>query len=577
MAQVAQVLTALDAGALRRWAYRSVDAVTGRCDEINDLNVFPIPDSDTGTNLMFTLRAAVESMRDAGPDADTGAVGSALSVGAVSGARGNSGVIVSQLLRAVSEAASDGPLDTVSIQAMLRRAGSLVSEVVSAPVEGTIVTVLRAASQEASAHDANVDLASLVIDTADAAARALDATTDQMPELREAGVVDAGALGLSIILDCLVEVVTGRAPSRRRYRRPMSADSGGGTAGASARSHRRIDDGLPCTVGDSTPPGGASEQGRALAYEVMYLLFEVDAAGVERLRRGLAQIGDSVVVAGDGMGSWSTHVHTTDPGGAIDIGIATGRIGGVRVSCFGFDHPAAPTGVGSATGVRSEKADVSVGRDILALVAGDGAAALFVQEGATVVRCDEPIDSAVLHRAIVTMKHREVLVLPNGALSAQELVAVGVAARADGKDVLMLPCSAMVQGLAALAVHDARRAAVDDAFTMSEAAAGTRWGTLRTARERALTWVGTCEPGDSLGLVGPEVVVIGANPLDAGCRLLDQLLAGGGEMVTVLTGAGASEDFGTRLADHVTLGYPGVDVVVYSGDQPGDLVQVGVE
>lgn len=555
------VLDSIDAPALRRWAYRCVDSLTARCDEINALNVFPIPDSDTGTNLMFTFRAAVESMRGAGPGADTRAVGRALAVGAVAGARGNSGVIASQLLRAVAEAAADGPLDTVSVQAMLRRAQVLVSDAVSVPVEGTMLTVLAAADRNAAAHDANVDLSTLVIDIAEATARALDSTTDQLVELREAGVVDAGALGLSVVFDALVEVVTGRTPPRRRYRRPHDRDRASTGDGSSVVNGCV---GAPETVGSS--------QGRPLGYEVVYVVHGIDDAQATALRAALSDLGDSVVVAGDGSGAWSAHVHTADPGAAVERGIGTGHVRGVRISCFGlseFDSEAAHD-------ARRGPA-LSVGRDILALAAGDGAADLYVQEGATVVRCDEPIDSAVLLRAIVGSKHREVLVLPNGALSAQELVAVGAAARADGKDVMMLPCSAMVQGLAALAVHDAARAAVDDAFTMSEAAAGTRWGSLRIAQERSLTWVGTCEPGDSIGLAGQEVVIVAARPLDAGCRLLDQLLATGGEMVTVLVGVQASDGFGAQLAEYVTRAHPGVDVVVYSGGQPGDLVQFGVE
>ena len=555
------VLESIDSAALRQWAYRCVDSLTARCEEIDALNVFPIPDSDTGTNLMFTFRAAVESMRAAGPAADTGAVGRALAVGAVAGARGNSGVIVSQLLRAVAEAAADGPLDTVSIQAMLRRATVLVSGAVSVPAEGTMLTVLAAADRDASAHDANVSLPTLVVDIAEATARALDSTTDQLAELREAGVVDAGALGLSVVFDALVEVVTGRTPPRRRYRRPHEHERSLGGAASSAAKQG----GAPEVVQVFAP-------GRPLGYEVVYIVHDIDDAQASSLRAALSDLGDSVVVAGDGSGAWSAHVHTTDPGGAVESGIAIGAVRGVRISCFGLAE------IATGAGPKADDGDtVSVGRDILALVAGDGAADLYVQEGATVVRCDEPIDSSVLHRAIVGMKHREVLVLPNGALSAHDLVAVGAAARADGKDVVMLPCSAMVQGLAALAVHDAARAAVDDAFTMSEAAAGTRWGSLRIAQQRSLTWVGTCEPGDSIGLAGQEVVIVSARPLDAGCRLLDQLLATGGEMVTVLVGAQASEDFGAQLAEYVTGAHPGVDVVVYAGGQPGDLVQFGVE
>ena len=146
----------------------------------------------------------------------------------------------------------------------------------------------------------------------------------------------------------------------------------------------------------------------------------------------------------------------------------------------------------------------------------------------------------------------------------------------------MLPSSSMVQGLAALAVHDPSRAAVDDAFAMSEAAAGTRWASLQIANEISLTWVGMCEPGNGLGLAGREVVVIGQDVLAAGRALLDQLLSVGGEMVTMLHGepvAGHPDpaDVVEGLAVYVADRHPGIEVVVYAGGQPGDVVQLGVE
>lgn len=135
----------------------------------------------------------------------------------------------------------------------------------------------------------------------------------------------------------------------------------------------------------------------------------------------------------------------------------------------------------------------------------------------------------------------------------------------------------MVQGLAALAVHDCGRIAVDDAFAMSEAAAATRWGSLRAATERALTMVGTCEAGDGLGLVGHDVVVIGRDVPTAGRTLLDRMLAFGGELVTLLMGVAAPAGLADELAAHIANGFPGVEVIVYSGGQQADLVQIGVE
>jgi dihydroxyacetone kinase-like predicted kinase len=211
------------------------------------------------------------------------------------------------------------------------------------------------------------------------------------------------------------------------------------------------------------------------------------------------------------------------------------------------------------------------------VVAGDGAAELFEAEGAAVLRCDEPVTPAQLLAAIRSLGYGEVLVLPNGALSAQELVAVGVAARDENHSVQLLPSSSMVQGLAALAVHDRERVAVDDAFAMSEAAATTRWGSLRVAEERALTLVGTCERGDGLGLLGREVVVIAPDAAEAGRRLLDNVLGVGGELVTLLLGAEVPVGLADLLTDHVAKRHPGVEVLTYRGGQDGDLLQLGVE
>ncbi len=175
------------------------------------------------------------------------------------------------------------------------------------------------------------------------------------------------------------------------------------------------------------------------------------------------------------------------------------------------------------------------------------------------------------------MERSEVLVLPNGALTAQELVAVSAAARDPLHQVLLLSTSSMVQGLAALAVHDPQRNVADDGFTMSEAAAATRWGSLRIAVERSLTYVGTCDPGDAIGLMGHEVVLIGPDVAESSARLVDLALGSGGELVTLLMGADAPDDLAGQLEAHVVAHHPGVDVLVYQGDQPGDLFQLGVE
>ncbi|MBF6348939.1 DAK2 domain-containing protein [Nocardia flavorosea] len=583
-----------------QWGRACVAALERARAEIDALNVFPVPDSDTGRNLLATMRAAVaeaESVavatvygvggRTGDVDADAevvaGATGgrpqtvtaganaggaadgggraaeqlhryaAAMARGAVSGARGNSGIILSQVLRGIAESAVQRELTGETYRDGLARAAALARDSLSEPVEGTVLTVLDRAS-DAARECLERGLAEVARAAADGAARALEQTRDQLAVLRAAGVVDAGARGLLVLLDTMVAVVTGEIPARREY--PPAADP----------SH--------------TGRGRAATE--PMRYEVMFRIAAADDRRAAALRARLAQLGDSVIVAADGAGGWTAHVHCAEAGAAVEAGMAAGAVRDIRIEYLA-ESPAAEAGAGwtdrvtSLSGGRCAAGGTAVDRGVLAVAAGAGAAGLFEAAGAVVLDAEPALESAALLAAIRGMPHREVLVLPNGALPAHELVAVGVAARDAYRDVLLLPSASMVQGLAAMAVHDRARIAVDDAFAMSEAAAGTRWGSLRRAEERALTMVGTCAPGDGLGLVGHDVVVIDRDTRAAGQTLLDRMLGLGGELVTLLVGTPAPEGLAADLARHIGAEFPGVEVSVYSGGQRADLIQIGVE
>ncbi|MCP9623779.1 DAK2 domain-containing protein [Nocardia otitidiscaviarum] len=551
-----------DGAALTRWGQRCLEGLERHRDEINALNVFPVADADTGNNLLTTMRAAVRAaaaetgcgqpttgvVPAAGPSAHAVAV--VMARAATVGARGNSGIILSQVLRGMAEGVTAGPLTAGSLRHALRRAAVLVREALSSPVEGTMLTILDRAAEHA-ADCADESLSAVALAAADGAAKALGETPTLLGVLREAGVVDAGARGLLVLLDELVAATGGRMPARPAYvRRTPAAGRGDHPA--------RGDDDVRAEAGGR---GGMSTAGvPAPQYEVMYLLTRTDERRAGRLREVLAGLGDSVVVVGDGDGAWSAHVHCADAGAAVEAGLAAGALSRIRIETLAVSAHAS-----------AGPAD----RGILAVTSGSGAVRLFEDAGATVLEGE--VTAEELLAAIRALPHREVLVLPNGALPAHELVAVSVAARDGNRDVLMLPCASTVQGLAALAMHDAGRSAADDVFAMSEAAAGTRWGALRVAAERALTIVGTCEAGDGLGLVGHDVVVIDPDVRTAARTLLDRMLGLGGELVTILLGASTPAGLAEELTEHITAGFPGVEVVVYPGGQAGDLVQIGVE
>ncbi|MTE13015.1 DAK2 domain-containing protein [Nocardia sp. CT2-14] len=518
-------------------------------------------------------------------------VTAAMARAATIGARGNSGIILSQVLRGISDAVAEGPLTEQALRVALLRAARLVREALSSPIEGTMLTVLDRAAERA-ADCPERDLVSVALAAADGAAKALGETPAQLGVLREAGVVDAGARGLLVLLDELVAAAGGSSPARPVYRpgapeerscRPAPGGRHGSTEDTTAAANGpglgadgsvggdAADDRTGSAAGSALNPtaavsnsdmcGAAGGVGAAVPhYEVMFLVRGTDEGRIGVLRDRLGALGDSVVVVGDGADTWSAHVHCGDAGAAVEAGLAVGVLSGIRIETLAVSgHP--PRG----------KAD----RAILAVASGAGAARLFEDAGAVVLQ--GAVTSEILLDAIRGVPYREVLVLPNGALPAHELVAVSVAARDGQREVLMLPCGSMVQGLAALSLHDAGRAAADDAFAMSEAAAGTRWGALRMAPERALTMVGMCEAGDGLGLVGHDVVVIDSDVRAAGRTLLDRMLGLGGELVTMLIGCDAPEGLSADLAGHVAAGFPGVEVVVYPGGQVDDLVQIGVE
>lgn len=541
----------LDASALRDWAHTAVGDLIAHTDEINRLNVFPVADADTGTNMLFTMRAAW-AQADATAAGDAATVAAALAHGGLHGARGNSGVILSQILRGLADVAAEAAaerggeladIDGRVLAASLRHAVGLVVTSMGSSVPGTIVSVLQGAADAAEdSVNGDADLGDVVTAAADAAVTALDKTIDQLDVLTDAGVVDAGGRGLLVLLDALSKTVSGHAPIRREYK-PAPPDAESAVAAPAPR------------------------------FEVMYLLRGCRPDGVEHLRRRLDELGDSVAIAASAAdGHYSVHVHSDDAGGAIEAALAFGTPSRIQITAL-----TGGPGTHAPGGWTRERA-------VLAVVDGDGAAQLFAGEGAHVLRPDpdatdptSALTAKQLLRGLVDAGAAQIMVLPNGFVAAEELVAGCTAAIGWGIDVVPVPAGSMVQGLAALAVHDADRQAVDDGYTMARAAAGARHGSVRIAAEEALTWAGACQPGDGLGIAGDEVLIVAKDITAAGIGLIDLLLVAGGELITVLSGAGVDPAVGEALSEHVHREHLGTELVTYHTGHRGDALLIGVE
>nr|WP_209707987.1 DAK2 domain-containing protein [Crossiella equi] len=530
----------LDAVAVRGWACACVEALAADRDAINRINVFPVPDGDTGSNLLHTMRAACEELAAVPAAGDGGAALAALARGALAGARGNSGVILSQVLRGLAEAlAVDGTLTGPALKDGLRLADRLATAAVSEPRNGTVLTVMHAAAEAAALAGDALDQVATAASTA--AAEALARTPSQLPALARAGVVDAGGRGLLVLLDTLTAVVTG-APlaTTGRFDAPVPR---GREALQAARE------------------AGSAEYD----YEVMYLLDSTDEARAGTLRARLAELGDCVSVVSDGAGLWTVHVHCQDVGAAVEAGVEAGRPHRITVIRFADQLPTEPAGL-----LRE--------RAVVVLADGDGLAELFRGEGAVVHRWGprRPSPQELLS-TLTGAGARHLVVLPNDpelTLLAEDAAEHAVRA---GYDVVVVPTASPVQGLAALAVHDPQRRHGDDVVAMAEAAAATRRGELGVATEDAITWAGRCRPGDLLGMIDREVVLIGTEPASAVCALLDRMLSAGGELVTLLLGENAPPGLAEDVEEHLRRAYPEVDLASYSGGARDAVVLLGVE
>ncbi|MGW7266729.1 DAK2 domain-containing protein [Streptomyces sp. NPDC054842] len=623
-----QVPQTLDASAVRTWCGLALEALGRAREEIDAINVYPVADGDTGTNLYLTVESAATAVeavfaghhamyltdparargRHGGADA-SGAAGlpslaeavRAMAHGALIGARGNSGTILAQLLRGMAQVlAADrdtSHTDGRGLRLALRHAADSARQAVAHPVEGTVLTVASAAADAATGAEG--DCGAVARAAYEGARTALAATPGQLAVLERAGVVDAGGRGLVAVLAALVQTFTGEAPGGAaisvlavRTDREAADDphARGDIDGTRARVdgddlHARVDGDRSASDGPTAGAagGGGGEEGPAEvcadaapdadgpAFEVVYLL-EAEDTAVARLRERLDRLGDSLVVVG-GDGLWNVHVHVDDAGAAVEAGIEAGRPYRIRITHFGLGdvHTA------GARAVRPPRERAQ--RAVVAVVPGEGLAGLYAEAGATSVlaRPGEPPASGELVEAVRRAHAREVVLLPNDPELRHTAAAAAEQARAEGVRVALIPTRSAVQGIAALAVHEPDRRFDEDVVAMTSAAGATRHAEVLVAERQSWTMAGICQAGDILGLIDGDVAVIGSDLAETAEVVLNRMLSAGGEMVTLVLGDEAPETVAAHLEACVRESYLAVDTVVYRGGRQGALLLIGVE
>jgi DAK2 domain fusion protein YloV len=541
-------LERLDTRALRDVITTFRDTVRDHAGGLNRLNVYPVPDGDTGTNMARTLDAVVAEMETA-DDEDLDATCDAISHGSLMGARGNSGVILSQILRGLASTLKHGAeASGHKVAEALAAASAGAYQAVLRPIEGTILTVVRESAEAAKVASADGATLVEVLQAARAAGkRALDNTPELLPVLKDAGVVDAGGAGYLLLLDSALHVVAG-SPL------PEPDEGDGPTPEQLDRvAHRHSHD------------GGldVSEQ----RYEVMYFLDLADER-IGEFKEGWGAIGDSVVVVG-GDDLWNCHVHTNDIGAAIETALTLGgRPKQIRVTDL-FEEMAEEQ-ASREQAIRAGAAGLpAVTTAVVAVCSGEGLGELFANLRVQGIVSGGQTLNPSTAELLDTVEHvnaDQVVILPNNKNI------IPVAQQVDAlthKTVVVVPTRTMPEALAALIVYDPEAGAAENAEEMSEAIESVVTGEVTQAVRDSNSDVGAIRTGDWIGIVrGEGIASVGSSALEASIGLLDRIIAPECELLTIITGTEA--DPATTAAIEGWLGDNRADVhvEVHIGGQP---------
>jgi DAK2 domain fusion protein YloV len=533
----------LDAAALLSALSGGAAALAAQADAINAINVFPVPDGDTGTNMSLTMRAAVDAAMEHQHESP-GSVLKAAARGALMGAKGNSGVILSQILAGLAAVPGDhASLGGSDLADGLERAREAAYRVVSAPTEGTILTAISAAA--AAANTTEGDAEAVLAAAVDACRDAVERTPELLPVLKEAGVVDSGAQGLYVTLDGMLRALRGDSPA------DLSGSLGAiDTAwlGATKQLHDHGDAAGFCTEFVLAGPA-------------------LDAV---TLRGRLLEMGESVLVVG-GEDVLRVHVHTHDPEAVFAHARTMGEVSREKADDMGAQFRA----LASRDGPRPQPALAGIA--VVAVAAGDGLRDLFASTGAAaVVHGGQTMNPSAgdIRAAIDATGADDVIVLPN---NKNIIMAARQAAEGLPQRVRVIDTRSVPQGVAALVALNTEAPFEENVTAMTDAAASVRSGEVTlAARSTRLGGVEVRE-GQPIGIVDGELAVA-ADTVESAVRdCVARMLDGrDGALVTLYSGDGVAEDAADELAERLR-GEFGVEVEMVRGGQPHYPYLIGVE
>ncbi len=548
-------LKSIDAAMLQKMFLSGAKALDAKKEYINELNVFPVPDGDTGTNMTMTIMAAAKevSSLDA-PDMEQ--LGKSISSGSLRGARGNSGVIISQIFRGfVKEIKGNSVLDVTILANAVQHAADTAYKAVMKPKEGTILTVARAGADKAMDILINDDIDD-VIEFCDAVAESMEEallkTPEMLPILKQAGVVDSGGEGLMTFLRGAVDALKGKV-----------SDFAITSKGNSKLVKTSIDESADIKYGYCT--------------EFIIMLGQSKDPVELELKDYLQKIGDCVVVVSDDE-IVKVHVHTNDPGLAIQKALSYGQLTSMKIDNMREEHhekvirDASKIAAKESSGKREEIKKTSQPRKktgFIVVSSGDGLSDIFYGLKADyIIEGGQTMNPSTddLLKAIDNVNADNIFILPNNgniilaANQAKELT--------KDKNIIVIPSKNIPQGIAALISYTEGSSASDNEKTMSEEMLNIKSGQVTYAVRDTNMDGKDIKKGDYMGLDGKTIVSVEKNVIDAAKKLADTLIDDKSELVSLYYGADATEEEAEALADKIIAAYSGVDVEVQYGGQP---------
>jgi DAK2 domain fusion protein YloV len=549
-------LKVLDGAHLRQMIYAGTALLEERKQEVNALNVFPVPDGDTGTNMGLTVAAAVREIEKGGRQLSQ--VAGALAMGSLMGARGNSGVILSQLFRGFSDAIGDKDIVTpIEFAQAMQKGVETAYRAVMKPVEGTILTVAKEGAKVAlqSARRGD-DIIGVMKMTIQKAALTLERTPEMLPVLKEAGVVDAGGKGLLLILEGALLAVLGEA----KY------------------ESIETDFKVISEPDETVMPG----QGLDFQYCTEFIL-KGTGLDLDGIRDSLGKMGDSLIAVGT-ENLVKVHIHSNHPGKILELGLRLGTLHDIKIDnmaeqhreAFGFDEAGqSKTTSQENTPQRASETDPKI--SIISVAVGTGIKAILHSLGVQkVVEGGQTMNPSTedLVRSIEECSSDEVIILPNNkniilsAQQAQDMVS---------KKVLVIPTKNITQGISALVAYNPLVDIEENAREMTEALHMVQTGEITYAIRDSRYNGREIKAGDILGLIEGELIEVGREPEETALDLLNRMVGEESEIITLYYGQDRTMGQGEELAEEVMKLYPQCEVEVYDGGQPLYYYIISVE